>query len=203
MAWWASIKLSLNDALKNLAAGSRCGAPNLPLDAELMQVWPNVCSNYSGWKYFTINVLVWSSRIPKEECSSSTRNQEDSLSLSLFLLPSHKHTNINSQTKTHTHTLLLRHTCTVTDRHHVGEHAQYSLRGTKTGSRHKMIWILSHEQTKTRTHRKLPQQPTKQRERVRMMIMTDDKKKLKTAPPLVRSSRAGFSPFYRFLSMSW
>lgn len=58
---------------------------------------------HSGLKYLTINVLVWSSRIPKEECSSSasrTRNQEDSLSL--FLLPSHKHTNIHSQTKTHT-----------------------------------------------------------------------------------------------------
>lgn len=42
-----------------------------------------------------------------------------------------------------------------------------------------MTWILSHEQTETRTHRKLPQQPTKQRERVRMTIMTDAKKETK------------------------
>lgn len=59
-------------------------------------------------------------------------------------------------------------------RGHVQVHFQSHKNQTKF--RHKVTWNWVTTKQKPRTHRKLPHQPTKQREYVRMIIMTDNKK---------------------------
>lgn len=54
---------------------------------------------------------------------------------------------------------------------------------------------LSYNQTKPCTHRKLPHQPTKQRENVRMIIMTDNKKETNQKPKRLKGKNPNISIF--------
>ena len=85
----------------------------------------------------------------------------------------------------HTSTATHKQTNKQTNKHYV-DHLQgaHSARGqshkNQTEFRHRVTWKLSYNQTK-KPHppaltEELPHQPTKQRERVRMIIMTDNKK---------------------------
>lgn len=110
------------------------------------------------------------SRIPKEECSSSASRTWNQSSFSFHLAHTHTHTTSNHKWK-YTHFQLFTDIL-LGNTFGTGRGSQKQIWGTK--------WLEYRVTSKQepRTHRKLPQQPTKQRGRVRMMIMTDEKKKM-------------------------
>lgn len=75
---------------------------------------------------------------------------------------------------------------------HLQGHVHYffSLTKTKQSSGTKSLGIELQPNEKPRTHRKLPHQPTKHREYVRMIIMTDNKKGTNQKPKSLNGKKS-------------